>query len=213
MVKDAQDLYGLGKRTQKSFYEMSFGEYAPFEYSLELTRSAVGPIAAYISMEVLGIVGFQEILYKVYSSGILIRDLLSQTKHFEIINMETEGFATLFIAKKPGLNMAYRDVVRLNTEIIDELVDYNHQFFLFLKQQLDEKKLSVALTFSKSYKPFGCKHSTGALKLYQMSPLITEKNQIEIVNQLVEAKQEFDKENIRLLDFLSRPVDFVYRED
>lgn len=206
MARNIDDLYALGKKPRKVPFEMSYGEYSPFEYSLELTRAASGPVAAYVTLELFGINGFRELIHRVYSSGIYLREMLSASDEFEVINDETEGIATLFIAKQPL--RSYNQT----KEIFNDNADYNHQFYLFIRKLYYENRINLILTFSKSYKPYDHEKPTGALKIYQTSPLITICDQENVVNQLLEAKKQFDKESIRIEDSLSRPDDFVYRQ-
>ena len=79
MAKDFNDVMGLGNKTDKGVENMKFGEYSPFEYTLELTRSSIGPVSAYAAFEALGVKGFQKALYNVFSNSEYIRSCLLYT--------------------------------------------------------------------------------------------------------------------------------------
>lgn len=66
MAKNFNDVTGLGNKNDRGIENLKFGEYSPFEYTLELTRSSIGPVAAYTAFESFGIKGFQEIIYKIF---------------------------------------------------------------------------------------------------------------------------------------------------
>ena len=212
MAKDFSDITNLGNKNYKRFDDMTFGEYSPFEYTLELTRSSLGPISAYIALELFGIKGFQTILYNLFANCEYIRDCLENGSHFEVINKETEGIATLFVAK-PNQFYSFNDYVSSSEKIINDFVDYNHQFYLFCLKLLEEGKVHFKITFSKSYKPFNCNYKTGALKIYPMSPVVDKKEINSIIKEIINAKKTFDKKLTmeRLKEDRDIPIDYVYR--
>lgn len=53
----------------------------------------------------------------------------------------------------------------------------------------------VGVTFSKSYKPFGSKNKTGALKIYQMSPTASKNDIKKYIQQLILLKIKFDEKH------------------
>lgn len=213
MAKDFSDVTSLGNKKNKETETMVFGEYSPFEYTLELTRSSLGPISAYIALELFGVEGFQKIIYSLFSNCEYIRDLLDQSQHFEVINKETEGIATLFVAL-PNEQKHYNDYISSSKDIINEYVEYNHQFYLFCLKMLDEGKVNFKITFSKSFKLFGSNYKTGALKIYPMSPIVDKKEIRSIIDEIINTKIEFDK-NIKtnkIIEDRNLPMDYVYRD-
>lgn len=212
MCRDGLELTTLSSGKGYDIRKLSFGEYSPFEYSLELTRSCIGPVSAYLSMESLGISGYQTILYNIFSATEYIRKRLGETISFEVINKDTEGIATLCIAKPVGCNQSYYDILS-DKNAVEKLLNYNYQLYLYLKKQFEEGTFNVKITFSKSYRPYGLSYNTGALKLYPMSPLM-DKHQIDkIINELMKFKAKFDyeQEGIIIQNDIKEPIDFVYR--
>lgn len=210
MVKKRADLTTLNNSTDKTDNSMIFGEYSPFEYSFELSRSSSGPVSAFLALETFGIQGFQELIYNIFSNGEYIRKLLSNSKEFDVINMETEGFASLFVALPPKSNMQYKDFLVSDKET-ENLIKYNYQFYLYHLKALENGHINFKITFSKSFKPFGAKSPTGALKIYQMSPVVKKQSLHKIIMQLIDLKKEFDSNKNELLDTRKSPIDFVYR--
>lgn len=212
MAKNYDDVMKLGNKTDKGIDNLSFGEYSPFEYTLELTRSCIGPVAAYTALETFGISGLQTIIYNVFSNAEYTRDYLNKQNNFEVINMDTEGIATLFIVKKPGSNKNYDDYVKGDSKSLNELVDYNQQFYLYALKKIEEGKINFKIAFSKSYKPYGATMPTGALKIYCMSPIVNKKEVKKILNEIVGLKKEFDNYSKVLKEHREMPVDYVYRD-
>ena len=212
MAKNFNDVTGLGNKNDRGIENLKFGEYSPFEYTLELTRSSIGPVAAYTAFESFGIKGFQEIIYKIFSNCEYIRNYLQNQSNFEVINMNTEGFATLFIITPFSETKRYKDYVSGNSENLNKLVKYNHSFYLFCLKMLEEKKVHFKITFSKSYKPFGAANPTGALKIYPTSPIVTKEEIKKCLNEIIETKKLYDKSNIVLREDREVPIDYVYRD-
>lgn len=211
MIKNGNSLYSLGNREKPDIQEMRHGSYSPFEYSLELTRSSIGPVSAYTALETFGIEGFQRLIFNIFSNGEYIRKLLGESKDFDVINPETEGIATLFVAKPLNFTHSYSDLIKLDEKIITEFVEYNHQFYLYSLQALENKEIEFKITFSKSYKPFGSKNKTGALKIYQMSPTASKNDIKKYIQQLILLKIKFDEKHSMIKEDAIKPVDFVYR--
>ena len=211
MAKNYDDITSLGNKKNNGIENMKFGEYSPFEYTLELTRSSIGPVSAYVALETFGVEGFQRLIYKLFSNGEYIRDRLNNLNDFEVINMDTEGIATLFIIRKNDDNRKYSDIINEPSDEIIEFVDYNHQFYLFSLKNFEKNKINFKMTFSKSYKPYGCSHQTGCLKLYPTSPLTTKKDIDKIINQMYELKKQYDNSNERLIEDIDAPIDYVFR--
>lgn len=211
MSKDFNDVMMLGNKNDRGIDDLSFGEYSPFEYTLELTRSSIGPVSAYAALETFGIGGFQKLIYNLFSNSEYIRETLKKIKNFEVINLGTEGIATLFVIHKTE-GKRYLDYINSSNQQIQDFLDYNHQFYLYCLKKLEEKKINFKITFSKSYKPYGSKVKTGALKIYPTSPITTKDELNEIVSEIDLLKNEFDKYTELLKETREIPIDYVYRD-
>lgn len=212
MSREAQLITNIGKQKFIPKDELKFGEYSPFLYTLELSRSISGPMAAYSALETFGIEGFQELLYNCFSNGEYIRTFLNKQKEFEVINEDSEGIASLVVVKKRNDNRAFEEIVfNSSEEGIKEFLDYNHQFFLFCLKELEEFNIDFKITFSKSYKPYGFSTPTGALKIYPNSPISTKEELEYILKQFVDTKDKFDSLSLKLSENRDIPDDFIYR--
>lgn len=211
MARDFNDVTDLGNQKDKEVDNLSFGEYSPFEYTLELTRASSGPVSAYIAMELFGIKGFQKLLYSLFANCEYIREYLDNHNSFEVINKDTEGIATLFVVLPDNVKK-YNDYILASEKIINDFVEYNYQFYLFCLYLLENDIVHFKITFSKSYKPFNCKYKTGALKVYPMSPIV-EKNELKkYLDEIIFAKEKFDNSIQSLEDKRDVPIDYVYRD-
>lgn len=212
MAKDFNDITCLGNKVDKGVYNIKFGEYSPFEYTLELTRSSIGPVSAYAAFETFGIEGFQTLIYNIFSNSEYIRNYLNKKTNFEVINTETEGIATLFIITPDGDTNSYNNYISGNPEKLSNLLEYNHKFYLFCLKMLEERKVHFKITFSKSYKPFGTNQPTGALKIYPTSPIVTKREIKKCLDEIIKTKKLYDNCNIKLEEDRETPIDYVYRD-
>lgn len=213
VVKNKADLQSLGGKSPYNMDSMQFGEYAPFEWTLELTRSSHGPVSAYCAFKLFGVKGFQSLLYQVFSNGEFIRILLNAEIDIDVINNETEGFATLFVVLPPENGLRYIDYLGEEVDKVSELLQYNQQFYLFLLEKYERGEIGFRITFSKSYKPYGSPMKTGCLKIYQTSPIVGRESIEKVIKQLVLLKRNFDEISDKAFtEKINRPSDFVYRD-
>jgi glutamate/tyrosine decarboxylase-like PLP-dependent enzyme len=211
MVNDKADLHALGGKPIYDIDSLKHGEYSPFEWTLELSRGSCGPVSAYTAFKLFGVEGFQELIYHMFSSGEYIRSLLNAESDFDVINNETEGFATLFVILPQTKALRYNDYITLGETDVKTLLEYNYQFFLFLLKKYELGEIGFRLTFSMNYKSPDAKVKVGCLKIYQSSPIATKEKIHRVINQIIKLKKEFDNSNKILEDQINRPYDFVYR--
>jgi glutamate/tyrosine decarboxylase-like PLP-dependent enzyme len=211
MVNDKADLHALGGKPIYDIDSLKHGEYSPFEWTLELSRGSSGPVSAYTTFKLFGVEGFQELIYHMFSSGEYIRSLLNAESDFDVINNETEGFATLFVILPQTKALRYNDYIKLGEADVKILLKYNYQFFLFLLKKYEIGEIGFRITFSRSYKSPDAKVKVGCLKIYQSSPIATKEKIHRVINQIIKLKKEFDNSNKILEDQINRPYDFVYR--
>ena len=95
---------------------------------------------------------------------------------------------------------------------INNIINYNHQFYLYCLNKLEKNEVSFKITFSKSYKPFNQDIITGALKIYPTSPIVSKKQLDKIIKQIFNVKKEFDNYHEQIIDDRDTPIDFVYPE-
>lgn len=204
LVRDRDCLFrkrSFNPKTQK------YGEFAPFEDSLELTRSSLGPVSAYITLELFGIDGFQKMIYRLFHSGEVIRHTISQTSGFELIHTDAKGFSVMFLAIPPD----FSPKKEWTEEDFRRLAQYNQKFYLYVEQAYWDRRIHSKITFSKSFKPYGSNQSIGALKMFPMSPIVFDDQLLAYTRELLALKPEFDRHSSSITDTLDRPEDLVWR--
>ena len=184
--------------------ENVFGSYNPYHSTLELTRSSSGAITALCTLKSLGIEGFQKIISDIFVSTEYFRKMINNVSKLCLINPNTEGFATLFIVKPPKfVELSLSDIMRLPSEDLEFIKEYNTNFSKFLLSKAIKNKISFFITSSRSYIIPNTNIKLGALKAYPMSIYLTKKEIDKIIFQLNDMLNKFEgksKINIEISD-------------
>lgn len=185
IVKNRKDFHKLNPAKEISLDDLHYGNFSPYETTLELTRAGTGSIAALTCLKSLGVKGFQEIISSIFSSTEYFREILSRNKNICVINNNTEGFATLFIIKpKKYCEMSLGDLVKLPEKEIDYIKNYNINYSKFVLEKSKTSEISFTYTSSRSYTIPGTDIKLGALKAYPMSVFLNHKEITRITNEI-----------------------------
>lgn len=213
MVKDRKYLYELGKRDSVELEELEYGNYSPFEYSLELSRSGTGPISAYMALHCFGKNGFRELIGNLVEVGEYLKATLKLNKEFEVVNDETEGSVTLFVIKNEEFNINYQDIKNMSKEEVEDFAKYNYYFYLYLLEKQTKHEVKVVMDYSSGFDKTPNNTKIGVFKAYHMSPYITKELMDIYINEIYQAKKEFDKIKDEYQPYLvaHKPRQFVLR--
>lgn len=214
ITKDMGELYAQGKVKPIPYNELEYGNYSPFQYSLELSRSLNGPVEAYVNLKLLGYQGYQELIANLYNTGEKIKELFSKNNRFEVINNEDSfGFTTLFIVKVKEEDPSFFDFGEMELGNIKEIAKYNHKFYLYLLEQQKIGKCWFSIDYSSGYHKLSNGMKIGVLKIYQMSPYFKLEEAEKFVEDLGQMLQDFDliKDSFEVKEVPHKPRDFVFR--
>lgn len=176
IVKKRKDFELLNHKEMPDFTELHYGNYNPYEYTLELSRPGIGAVSALVSLKSAGKNGFRKIVKNLFCSTEYFREKLSQYQNqICVINKETEGFATLFFIKPPKYqHLEMNDILSLDEQSIAEIRDFNVGFGRFILKKSIDGEISFNFTSSRSYVIPGTSIRIGALKAYPMSVFLDE---------------------------------------
>ena len=179
LVKDKRSLFAIeGKYSEDE--NMTFSEYAPYDFTLESSRSPHGPVSAYSTLKTLGVEGFTKILANHTEAFFLLKSKFSKTN--AIVCNSEENSNLIFLILKPE---KYRDLnidIDTNQDIADEIKDFNTGFYSFLLEKAKKHKIGVFFSCSRSYKYMG--KSYGCLKLYNFNSHFDRKTVEEIYSKI-----------------------------
>lgn len=213
MVKNRADLYRLGNTKPLQIDDLYFGNYSPFESSLELSRSSWGPVSALVSLRTFGVEGFQKAIVHLMSCSEFFKKELQKMDSIEIINPDSNGFATLLIFKPQEyvrLNLA--EILALPREDTEIIKNYNINYALYVNELNKQHKLSFTLTASDAFNVKNTDVCLGSQKAYPMSLFVTKDDVRLIVAEMMETKRNYDLEDNKNYSHIENsPVDMVYR--
>jgi len=178
--------------THQSF---NFGEYKPGQFTLETSRSANGPVMAYVALNALGIEGIQKILAHFLYLAEDLRGRINNSDSFENCNPNALGWATLFIVRNSKNPCSYDELYKTENEtIITKSNKFQKGFYDSLVKKYNNK-LPWNIGFAKCYKKNQYNFSISALKNYPMSPFTTLKDNKEFIEWLNKNLEEYKNEN------------------
>lgn len=219
VTKNREEIYKLGGSKVKTLEmsDLEYGNYSPFLYTLELSRSSSGPLAALVTLKSFGIEGFQEIIGELMNMGEYMKEKINEDEQYEVINGEdSDGFVTLFIIKPKGYTYTYDEIVYskgMTKEDSEYLAKYNHNFYLYLLEKQMKRESTFAMDYSTGYRKNINGVRIGVLKAYPMSPFLHKEEVDSIVDELHRLKDEFDKvkDTYKPRKVPHKPRDFVFR--
>ncbi len=215
MVKNEMDIELLeGSHFQKK-EGINFGDYNPYNYSLELTRSSNGPLSALVSLKSFGIEGYQKLFINLLESVHYLRAKLKENKNICILNATSTGIATFFIIKPPKYDhLNVSQILELPEKDIQEIKECNVNFSKMILEDAQKNIINFVFTSSRSYKYPNTNISLGALKLYPMSVFLNKEECKKICNgifkEIIKYKNNKKKKDYQDKSYISDNL--VYRE-
>ena len=216
MVKNRENFYNLGEQScTLELKDMHFGSYAPFEQTLELTRSAKGSVSALSNLKLFGKNGFRALVAQLNKSTTVFRMLLNNLPYIELLNENSRGVATLFFIKPPEFEKySQEEILALPITETDRIKEYNLRFANYITRICYEKNKGFIFTASDVFAVRDTGVVIGMIKAYSLSVLTNTNILNEIIKEIDDAKTKFDNENSTFSDSeYYKPVDMVYRRE
>ena len=215
ITKDRSELYAQGSVNKNVPYdEMEYGNYSPFQYTLELSRSLAAPISAYVNLKTFGAEGYQKLIGGLMDTSEYFKDILEETKRFEVINRkDSNGFVTLFVARNEEGAASFFDLGSLNIEEIRDFGQYNYRFYLYLLEKQKTGECTFSVDYSTGYHSLSNGMKIGVLKAYPMSPYFDREHADLIKEELLKHLHIFDtiKDTYVVSEVPHKPRDFVFK--
>ena len=215
MFHDKKDYYFLGDKEQDvDVKKLQYGGFAPFEQTLELTRSSDGPLAAWATLKAIGVNGYREIIANSLESTQYFRDAINSLPFAEVVNPMSNGVATLFILKPEGFEgKSLAEILTMSKEDTDKVKNYNLNFTRYVDELNEKGETNLAFTASDVFTVAGTDVCLGSIKAYPMSPHYTKDNIDAIIALITTLKERYDKdENWSFKTLTYTPADMVYRK-
>lgn len=199
IVKDRQDLMKLQRDV--SIMTPLFHDdeaYNPGKFTLETSRSAANMLATWVALQTFGQEGYQALLGHAIEMGIKFREDIEQNvnKGLYVANQEQFG-PDVFVRCYPQNVDAQKEysIEMRNDDILKRNTEYTSSFFKWLNKTMSNNENGFAVSKSSAaiYTYTGA--PMVALRIYPLSPYITENTANELIKRLVRAKLRFDSQN------------------
>jgi glutamate/tyrosine decarboxylase-like PLP-dependent enzyme len=103
LYKDAAEFEGLHRRGQDAYLQVRT-PYNPMYYTLEVSRTAGGALAAWATMKYFGMSGFQALLGGILETKYYLYDLLDEQQDMVCVNAEDTGLINLYRVYPKGVD-------------------------------------------------------------------------------------------------------------
>lgn len=197
IVKDRQDFARIqreGSVMTPLFHDDE--AYNPGKFTLETSRSAANILATWVALQTFGQEGYQLLLGHAIEMGLKFREVVE--KHIDkglfIANQMAYG-PDVFVRCYPAMSNPKNEYEQ---EMIDDNLlrrnnRYTTRFFEWLGNASGAGEFAISKSSAAIYTHTGAPMM--ALRIYPLSPYITEDTAKELVEKLVSAKLQFDQES------------------
>lgn len=172
-------------------YLYQSGEYHPGMFTLETSRSAMGPLASLANLLWLGRQGLQVLLGHAVEMAEVLREQLEAHPDLTVLNGDNVGPVTLFRVYPPGTDTftvkqrEFHDASYTPQLLLHN--DYNRRVFERVYSEALQGR-GVALSLTDCYRPSDEGQPVVALKSYVLSPFADEDRMQSIVTHVLAAR-------------------------
>ncbi len=197
LLRDGQDFDRIARDREEMPYLYQSGHYHPGMYTLETTRSAIGPMAALANLLSLGKQGYRVLLGHAVEMAEVLREQLESHPNLTVLNGENVGPVTLFRVYPEGVDTfsvkEHERHDRAHRETLRQHNEYNRRIFqLVHSEALTGQGVVLSLTNCYRQNDFG--DPIVALKSYVLSPFTDESRMQSIVDHVLKARRLVDAE-------------------
>ncbi|MDP2637707.1 MAG: pyridoxal-dependent decarboxylase [Candidatus Levybacteria bacterium] len=170
--------------------------YNPGKFTLETSRSSANILATWIALQTFGQEGYQALLGHAIEMGIIFRNGIEKNYRagLYVANQEQFGPDVFVRCYRPGSDpkttyekeMQQDDVLKVNTKYTSDFA-----LWLYKNKSAEERGFAVSKSSAAIYTNTG--KPMVALRIYPLSPYITEESAKRLIARLVKAKKEFDR--------------------
>jgi glutamate/tyrosine decarboxylase-like PLP-dependent enzyme len=197
LVRLGGELQSIGRGRDAMPYLYHTGQRNPGIFTLETTRSGAGPLSALANLLLLGREGIRTLLGHVVDMAETLRERLESHPDLTVLNGENVGPVTLFrvyphgtdtftVKKREQSDPKYRDRLLAHNE-------YNRRIYHRVYAEALAGR-GVALSLTECYRKSDYGEPIVALKSYILSPFSTPDRVEGIVEHVLAARDEIERE-------------------
>jgi glutamate/tyrosine decarboxylase-like PLP-dependent enzyme len=192
LFRESRDFDLIARTRETMPYLYQSGEHHPGMYTLETTRSGIGPMAALANLLLLGKEGYRTLLGHAVEMAEVLREKIESHPNLTVLNGENVGPVTLFRAYPDDVDtFDVKERERGDREYRTQLLAYNEYnrrvFERVHAEALTGKGVAISLTNCYRQSDFG--DPIVALKSYVLSPFADERRMASIVKHVLAARE------------------------
>ncbi|MGD9645389.1 MAG: aspartate aminotransferase family protein [Pirellulales bacterium] len=198
LVREATDFTLIARRREQMPYLYQSGEYHPGMFTLETSRSGLGPMAALANMLLLGREGLQTLLGHTVEMAEVLREQIEAHPDLVVLNGDNVGPVTLLRVYPHGTDtFSIKEHERVDVawrERLHQHNDYNRRIF----QRVYAEALTghgVAISLTDCYRETDYGEPIVALKSYVLSPFADAQRMQSIVTHVLRARDALEGES------------------
>lgn len=197
MLRDGDEFRYVARGRDVMPYLYQSGHYHPGMYTLETSRSGIGPMAALANLLLLGREGLRTLLGHAVEMAETLREQLESHPDLTVLNGENVGPVTLFRIYPHGVDtFTVKDREAHDSRFEPQLVrynDYNRQVFRRVYAEALAGR-GVALSLTDCYRQSDQGVPIVAIKSYVLSPFADEAQMQSIIEHVLAARDALEAE-------------------
>lgn len=168
--------------------ELKFTQHAPYDYTLESSRSSHGPVSAFATLQTLGANGFTQILSNQTDAYLELKGWLDELEYAVVCNRDEES-NLVFVAFLPSELQGTQIDESLSEDLVERIREFNTGFHAYLMERLAIGSSPLFFSVSRSYRYKG--HSLGCLKLYSFNSTFNPETAKTVFSHLVQLLDDY----------------------
>jgi L-2,4-diaminobutyrate decarboxylase len=191
LLRDGANFQRIARTRETMPYLYQSGKHHPGMYTLETTRSAIGPMSALANLLLLGKQGYRTLLG--HAVEMAEGERIESHPNLTILNGDNVGPVTLFRVYPDDVDtFTIKDVERSDSSDLAKLQAHN-EYNRRLYQRIHAEALQgegVVLSLTDCYRRTDYGEPIVALKSYVLSPFCDESRMQAIIDHVLRARQE-----------------------
>ncbi len=197
LARDAADFRLIERGRELMPYLYTSGEHHPGMYTLETSRSGMGPMAALANLLLFGKEGYRALLGHAVEMAEVLREMIEAHPNLTVLNGDNVGPVTLFRAYPDGVDTFDVKPRELSDPDYREQVQQHNEYNRRIFRRVHEQAVSghgVAISLTNCYRQSDFGDPIVALKSYVLSPFADEHRMRSVVGHVLEARASVDAE-------------------
>jgi glutamate/tyrosine decarboxylase-like PLP-dependent enzyme len=197
LAADRHEFERIARSRESMPYLYQSGDYHPGMYTLETTRSGLGPMSALANLLLFGKQGLRALLGHAVEMAEVLREHIESHPDLTVLNGENVGPVTLFRVYPSGIDtFTVKDRERSDAGYRQQLLEHN-EYNRRIFQRVHEEAITgqgVALSLTDCYRHTDYGEPIVALKSYVLSPFADEARMHTIIDRVLAARAAVEAE-------------------